>query len=46
MKKDIMGVKKINVLVGDNSISYSKINGNGNDFMDNLYEDRLSMFDK
>jgi hypothetical protein len=39
-----MGVKNTNVLVGENLISYSKINGNDNKFMDNLYDHVLLMF--
>ncbi len=35
-KKDIMDVKNINVLIGENEISYSKSNGNENDFINNL----------
>jgi hypothetical protein len=35
-KKDIMGARNINVLVHENKILDSKINGSGNDFMDNL----------
>jgi hypothetical protein len=33
----------INVLVGKNEFSYFKINGSGNDFMENLYDHELSM---
>ncbi len=40
-----MDAKKINVLVGQNEISYSKINGSENKFMDNLYDHVLLMFD-
>jgi hypothetical protein len=39
-----MGVKNINVLIGENWISYSRINGSGNDFMDKLYDHVLLMF--
>jgi hypothetical protein len=34
--KDIMGARNIYVLVHENEILDSKINGSGNDFMDNL----------
>ncbi len=34
--KDIMSARNINVLVHENEILDSKINGSGNDFMDNL----------
>jgi hypothetical protein len=36
-----MDAKTINVIVKN---SYSKINGSGNDFMNNLYEHGLIMF--
>jgi hypothetical protein len=36
-KKDIMGARNVSVVVGEN-------NKSGNDFMDNLYDLRLSMF--
>jgi hypothetical protein len=35
-KKDIMGVKFFNVSIGENQISWFRINKNENDFMDNL----------
>jgi hypothetical protein len=35
-EEDIMGARNINVLVHENEILDSKINGSGNDFMDNL----------
>jgi hypothetical protein len=35
-KKNIMGAKNVNILVGENQTSYSRINGSGNDFVDNL----------
>jgi len=31
-----MGARNFNVLIGENQISYSIINGSGNDFMNNL----------
>jgi hypothetical protein len=31
-----MGAKYVDVSIGENEISYPKINGSGNDFMDNL----------
>jgi hypothetical protein len=40
-----MDAKNINVLVGQNEISYSKINGSENHFMNNLYDHVLLMFD-
>jgi hypothetical protein len=43
IKKDIMGVKNIGVLVGENEISYFKINGNENNFMGNLHDHGLSI---
>jgi hypothetical protein len=39
-----MGARNINVLTGENLISYSRINGSENDFMDNLYDHVLLMF--
>jgi hypothetical protein len=30
--------------LGENQISYSKINGSGNDFMNNLYNHGLSIY--
>jgi hypothetical protein len=44
IKKDIMGVKNINVAIGENEISYFKINGNKNNFMGNLYDHGLLIF--
>jgi len=35
-KKNIMGAKNVNILVGENKITYFRINGSGNDFVDNL----------
>jgi len=35
-QKDNMGVRNVNVLLGEIWISYSRINGSENDFMDNL----------
>jgi hypothetical protein len=44
-KKDIMGVENVNVLVGENQISYIRSNESGNDFtLDNLYDYGLPMF--
>jgi hypothetical protein len=40
-----MGIKNTNVLVGENWISYSKVNRSENKFMDNLYDHVLLMFD-
>jgi len=38
-----MGVRKfINVSIGKHKISYARINGSGNDFMNNLYDHGLS----
>jgi len=38
-----MGVRKfVNVSIGEHKISYSKINGSGNDFTNNLYDHGLS----
>ncbi len=42
-KKDIMDAKNISVLLGENWISYCRINGSKNDFMDNLYYHGLPM---
>ncbi len=42
--KKITSAKNINVLIGENQISYSRINGSENDFMDNLYDHVLLMF--
>jgi hypothetical protein len=39
-----VGVRKfVNVLIGEHKISYARINGNENDFMNNLYDHGLSM---
>jgi hypothetical protein len=43
-KKDIMGVKNISVLIGENEISHLKINENENNFMGNLYDHGLPTF--
>jgi len=44
-KKDIMGVENVNVLVGENQMSYFRSNESGNDFtLDNLYDYGLPMF--
>jgi hypothetical protein len=40
-----MGAKNIKVLVGENKIKHFKINENGNNFMDNLYDNVLLRFD-
>jgi len=39
-KKDI----NVDVLIGENQFSYSRINGSGNDFINNLYDLGLSMY--
>jgi hypothetical protein len=44
-KKDIINLVNINILVDENQISYSKISGSEKDFMDNLYNLGLSMYD-
>ncbi len=44
IEKDIMGVKNISVLVGENEISYFRINENENSFMGNLYDHGLPTF--
>jgi hypothetical protein len=44
-KKDIMGAINVDVLIGENQISYPRINGSGNDFINNLYDLGLSMYD-
>jgi len=44
-KKDIMGVENVNVLVGENQISYIRSTESGNDFtLDNLYDYGLLIF--
>jgi deoxyhypusine synthase len=43
-KKDIMGAKNINVLIGENKISYSKMNENENNILNNLYDHGLPIF--
>jgi hypothetical protein len=44
-KKDITGVENVNVLVGENQISYLRSNESGNDFtIDSLYDYGLPMF--
>jgi hypothetical protein len=35
-RKDIIGAKNGDVLISENLISYFRINGSGNDFMNNL----------
>jgi hypothetical protein len=40
-KKDVMDAINVKVSIGENKISYSKINESGNDFMDNLYDHGL-----
>jgi len=44
IKKDVMGVKHINVSINENEISYSRINDNENNFMGNLYDHGLPNF--
>jgi hypothetical protein len=44
IKHDNMGVKNINVLVGENEISYLKTNENENNFIGNLYDHGLLIF--
>jgi hypothetical protein len=44
IKIDIIGVRNIKFLVGENSIPCFKINENGNDFMGNLYDHGLPIF--
>jgi ATP-dependent RNA circularization protein (DNA/RNA ligase family) len=44
IKKDIMDVKNINVIVGENEISFKKINENKNNFIGNLYNHELPIF--
>jgi hypothetical protein len=44
IKKYIMGVKHISVSIGENEISYSKINENENNFMGTLYDHGLPIF--
>jgi hypothetical protein len=34
----------VNALINENENSYSRINGSGNDFMDDLYDHKLSMY--
>jgi hypothetical protein len=42
-----MGVENVNVLVGENQISYLRSNESGNDStLDNLYDYGLPMFGK
>jgi hypothetical protein len=41
-----MGARNIKVLIGENKIKYFKINGNWNNFMENLYDHVLLMFNK
>ncbi len=43
VKKDIMGFKHINVSIGENEISYSRINEN-NSLMGSLYDHGLPIF--
>lgn len=45
-RKDVMGVKKIFIFqyIGENEISYSKSNGNENDFINNLYDQGLQTY--
>ncbi len=44
IKIDIMGVRNIKFLVGENWIPCFKINGSVNDFMGNLYDHGLPIF--
>jgi len=44
IKIDIMGAIKIFFLVGENYIPCLEINGSGNDFMGNLYDQGLPIF--
>jgi hypothetical protein len=39
-----MDVKNVYVIIGENEISYSKSNGNENDFINNLYDHGLQMY--
>ncbi len=39
-----MDAKNINVLIGENEISYSKSNENENDFINNIYDHGLQMY--
>jgi hypothetical protein len=39
-----MGVKNINFLIGENKISYSKMNENENNILNNLYDHGLPIF--
>jgi hypothetical protein len=41
-----MNAINFNVSISENEISYSKINGSENNFMNNLYEPRLLRYDK
>jgi hypothetical protein len=38
INKNIMGAPNVNIWVGENKMSYSRINGSENDFMPNLYD--------
>ncbi len=40
-----MGVKHISVSIGENEISYSRINEKENNFMGSLYDHGLPIFD-
>jgi hypothetical protein len=42
-KKDIMGLRNVNVSISENENSCSRINESENDFMDNLYDHGLPM---
>jgi hypothetical protein len=39
-----MDAKNVYVIIGENEISYSKSNGNENDFINNLYDHGLRMY--
>jgi hypothetical protein len=43
-KKYIMGAINVDVLIGENQISYSRTNGSGDDFINNVYDLGLSMY--
>jgi len=44
IKIDIMAIRNIKFLVGENWIPCFKINGSGNDFTGNLYDHGLPIF--
>lgn len=45
-RKKLMNAINFNVSISENEISYSKINGSENNFMNNLYEPRLLRYEK